>query len=86
MPFISMDRSFFDKVVAGEGRAPRDIHADAAAEFTTAEGERAYAVLYPFDRGVVHQLLSDARDIVWHYTSATFQGLFPEFFPIAAVP
>ena len=83
--FISQDRSFFDKVVAGSGRARGDIPADAAAEVTDAAGKHLFTVFYSFDRDAVPQFLADAQDIAWGYASAAFRNLFPEFFPTAAV-
>lgn len=85
MPCTLKDPSFLYKVVAGGGCAPQDIPSDAAVEFTDPAGEQTFVVFYPFDRGEVRSLLASARGIIWHYASANFQRLFPEFFPTTAV-
>ena len=79
------DPTFLRTIVAGGGCAPRDIPSDAALEFTDPSGERIYLVFYSFDRNTVRERLASVRDIVWHYASANFQQLFPEFFPAPAV-
>ena len=85
---ITADCAYADRIVAHQGKAPRDISADCVIALTDASGKRKHIIFYPFGRDLFRQSFlaacQGAREVVVRWVDPDLPKLFPDLFPLLA--